>query len=99
MTRAGIADRLPPRVLRRAVFVTSAPERDADFEAAFKDRFGRTPDPYARLGYQAMQRLLQAIQDAGGRAHLRRVVAERYFKLPPVPRDFRVISSPASRRR
>ena len=99
LTRAGIADRLPPRVLRRAVFATSAPERDADFEAAFKQHFGRTPDPYALLGYQAMQRVLQAIDDAGGRAHLRSVVADRYFQLPPVNHAFRLISSPASRRR
>src|SRR5262245_30287335 len=99
LTRAGIADRLPPRVLRRAVFVTSAAERDVDFEASFKERFGRTPDPYALLGYQAMQRLLKAITDAGGRAHLRTAVADRYFKLPAVSPDFRVISSPASRRR
>ena len=84
LVRAGIAGRLPPRVRRRAVFATSAPERDADFEAAFKQHFGRTPDPYARLGYQAMQRVLKAIGDAGGRAHLRSVVADRYFQLPPV---------------
>ncbi len=99
LTRAGIAGRLPPRVLRRAVFVTSAPERDTDFEAAFEERFGRTPDPYALLGYQAMQRVLRAIADAGGRAHLRSVVAARYFRLPDVSHAFRLISSPASRRR
>jgi hypothetical protein len=98
LTRAGIADRLPRRVLRRAVFATSAPERDAEFEAAFKQHFGRTPDPYALLGYQAMQRVLKAIEDAGGRAHLRSVVADRYFQLSPVSKDFRLISSRALRR-
>jgi len=98
LTRAGIADRLPPRVLRRAVFATNAPERDAEFEAAFKQQFGRTPDPSALLGYQAMQRVLQAIEAAGGRAHLRSAVADRYFQLPPVSHAFRLISSPASRR-
>jgi branched-chain amino acid transport system substrate-binding protein len=99
LTRAGIADRLPKRVLRRAVFATSAPERDADFEAAFKEQFGRTPDPYALLGYRAMQRVLQAIEGAGTRAHLRSVVAKRYFRLPAPDHGFRLLSSPASRRR
>ena len=69
------------------------------FEAAFKERFGRTPDPYALLGYRAMQRVFQAIENAGSRAHLRSVVGERYFQLEPVSHAFRLISSPASRRR
>jgi branched-chain amino acid transport system substrate-binding protein len=99
LTRAGIAAELPRRVLRRAVFATSAPERDPDFTAAFKQQFGRTPDPYAVLGWEAMRRVLQAIEDAGPRAHLRRVVGERYFALAPVDHGFRLVSSPASRRR
>ncbi len=99
LTRAGIAAKLPRRVLRRAVFSTSAPARDATFEAAFKQQFGRTPDPYAILGWEAMRRVLQAISHAGPRAHLRRVVIERYFALPPVSHGFRLVSSPASRRR
>jgi branched-chain amino acid transport system substrate-binding protein len=99
LTRAGIAAELPRRVLSRAVFSTSAPERDASFDAAFKQQFGRTPDPYAVLGWEAMRRVLQAIADAGPRAHLRRIVIERYFALPPVSHGFRLISSPASRRR
>jgi branched-chain amino acid transport system substrate-binding protein len=99
LTRAGIAAALPRAVRRRAVFATSAPERDADFAAAFKQQFGRTPDPYAILGWEAMRRVLQAIEDAGPRAHLRRIVIERYFALPPASHGFRLISSPASPRR
>jgi branched-chain amino acid transport system substrate-binding protein len=99
LTRAGVADALPRRVLRRAVFSTSAPKPDRDFDAAFEQRFGRTPDPYAVLGWEAMRRVLQAIADAGPRAHLRRIVIQRYFALPPAEHGFRLISSPASRRR
>jgi branched-chain amino acid transport system substrate-binding protein len=99
LTRAAIADKLPRRVRRRAVFATSAPARDPGFEAAFEQQFGRTPDPYAILGWQAMRRVLEAIADAGPRAHLRRIVIERYFALPPASHGFRLISSPASRRR
>jgi branched-chain amino acid transport system substrate-binding protein len=99
LTRAGIARRLPRSVRRRALFATSAPERDPAFEAAFEQQFGRKPDPYAVLAYTAMQRVLRAIADAGPRARLRPVVAERYFALPPVSHRFRLVSSPASRRR
>jgi branched-chain amino acid transport system substrate-binding protein len=99
LTRAGIAAELPRRVLRRAVFSTSAPARDASFDDAFKQQYGRTPDPYAVLGYEAMRRVLQAIADAGPRARLRRIVIQRYFALPPVSHGFRLVSSPASRRR
>jgi branched-chain amino acid transport system substrate-binding protein len=99
LTRAGIAARLPPSVRRRAVFATGAPERDPAFEAAFEQRFGRPANPYAVLAYTAMQRVLRAVADAGPRARLRSVVAERYFALPPVSHRFRLVSSPASRRR
>jgi branched-chain amino acid transport system substrate-binding protein len=93
LTRAGLARLLPPAVRRRSIFVSSAPEPGStaelrDFERAFADEFGRAPDPYAVLGYRAMRRVLQAIAGAGPRAHLRRVVAERYLALPPAETGF-----------
>jgi branched-chain amino acid transport system substrate-binding protein len=91
LTRAGIADMLPRAVRRRSVFVSSAPppRQDLEFESAFEEEFDRTPDPYAVLAWRAMRRVLQAIEDAGPRGRLRRVVAERYFALPEPPFAFR----------
>jgi hypothetical protein len=88
LTRAGIAARLPRAVRRRSVFITSAPARDRTFEDAFQAQYGRRPDRYARLGYQAMQRVLQAIEAAGPRARLRRVTIARYLALPAPSTEF-----------
>jgi ABC-type branched-subunit amino acid transport system substrate-binding protein len=90
LTRAGIAERLPASVKRRAVFVSSAPEPGSSeelrtFEDAFQASFGHRPDPYAVLAWRAEKRVLEAIGAAGNRANLRRVVVERYMdlSLPP----------------
>jgi ABC-type branched-subunit amino acid transport system substrate-binding protein len=90
LTRAGIASALPRAVRRRSVFVTSAPRpgTNRDFEDAFEAEFGRTPDPYAALAWEAMRRVLDAIEAAGPHARVRRVVIERYFALPPVSERF-----------
>jgi branched-chain amino acid transport system substrate-binding protein len=93
LTRGGLGRLLPASVRRRSIFVSSAPRPGStaelrDFEAAFKQEFGRAPDPYAVLAYRAMRRVLEAIGDAGGRARLRRVVAERYLALPPAETGF-----------
>jgi ABC-type branched-subunit amino acid transport system substrate-binding protein len=93
LTRAGLARRLAPAARRRAVFVTSAPEPASSselraFEGAFEEAFERAPDPYATLAWQGMRRVLDAIAGAGRRANLRRVVAERYLALPPLPDGF-----------
>jgi ABC-type branched-subunit amino acid transport system substrate-binding protein len=90
LTRAGIASALPRAVRRRSVFVTSAPPpgTNRDFEDAFEAEFGRTPDPYAALAWEAMRRVLDAIEAAGPQARLRRVVIERYLALPPVSERF-----------
>jgi len=93
LTRAGLARRLAPAARRRAVFVTSAPEPGSSselraFEGAFEEAFERAPDPYAALAWQGMRRVLDAIAGAGRRANLRRVVAERYLALPPLPDGF-----------
>jgi branched-chain amino acid transport system substrate-binding protein len=100
LTRAGIADALPRAVRRRSVFVSSAPppRQDLAFESDFEEEFGRTPDPYAVLAWRAMRRVLQAIEDAGPRARLRRVLAERYFALPEPAFAFRAFRLSDGRR-
>jgi branched-chain amino acid transport system substrate-binding protein len=93
LTRGGLGRLLAPGVRRRSVFVTSAPKPGSTpelraFEQAFRDEYGRAPDPYAVLAYRAMRRVLEAISDAGARARVRRVVAERYLALPPAETGF-----------
>ena len=93
LTRAGLVRRVSPAARRRSVFVSSAPEPGSSaelrsFEAAFESEFGRAPDPYAVLAWRAMRRVLEAIEAAGRRANLRRVVVERYLALPPPPERF-----------
>jgi branched-chain amino acid transport system substrate-binding protein len=95
LTRAGIAGRLAPAARRRAVLVSSAPEPGStpelrEFEAAFAERFGRRPGPYAVLGHEAMRRVLEAMNRAAPRANLRRVVIGAWFDLPPVEKRFTV---------
>jgi branched-chain amino acid transport system substrate-binding protein len=93
LTRAGLADRLSPAARRRAVMVSSAPEPGStpelrEFESAFEATFGRRPDPYAVQGWTAMRRVLEALDRAGNRSNLRRVVIGAYFDLPPAPAGF-----------
>ena len=93
LTRAGLAERLTGAARRRAVLVSSAPEPGStgelrEFEDAFAAQFGRRPDPYAVLAWQAERRVLDAIRAAGSRANLRRVVVERYMELPAVTGAF-----------
>jgi branched-chain amino acid transport system substrate-binding protein len=104
LTRAGLAGRLTPAALRRAVFVSSAPEPGSTaelraFEAAFEEEFGRPPDPYAVLAWQGTRRVLDAIEAAGPRGRLRREVAERYLALPPLPDAFRAFRIRGGERR
>jgi ABC-type branched-subunit amino acid transport system substrate-binding protein len=49
------------------------------FEAAFRERFGRDPGPYAAIGYEAMRSVLAAIVRAGERAGTRQAVIDAYF--------------------
>ncbi len=86
LTRAGVAELLPPAARRRAVFVSSAPRPGSTpeltrFEQAFVQEYGRTPDPYAVLGYRAMNRVLDAIELAGPRANVRRAVVDAVGEL------------------
>jgi ABC-type branched-subunit amino acid transport system substrate-binding protein len=96
LTRAGLQDRLSRSARRRAVFVTAAPEPGStaelrEFEAAFEEQFQRAPDPYAVLAWRATRGILDALEAAGSRANLRRVVAERFLARPPRPEPFRAI--------
>ncbi len=93
LTRAGLPGRLDPAALRRAVFVSAAPEPGSTpelrtFEQAFEAAFDRRPDPYAVLAWEGTRRVLEAITDAGDQGRLRRVVAERYLALPPPEEAF-----------
>jgi branched-chain amino acid transport system substrate-binding protein len=93
LTRAGLADRLPPAARRRAVMVSSAPEPGStpeltEFEVEFEAEYGRPPGPYAALGWIAMRRVLEAIDGAQPRSNLRRVVIDAYRDLPPATTGF-----------
>jgi branched-chain amino acid transport system substrate-binding protein len=93
LTRAGVAGRLAPAARRRAVLVSSAPEPGStpelrEFEAAFAAEFGRRPGPYAVLGYEAMVRVLEAMDRAGRRSNLRPEVIGAWFALPPAAEAF-----------
>lgn len=92
LTRAGLAGLLAPAARRRAVMVSSAPEPGTypGFERAFEEQYGREPDPYAVLGWLAMRQVLAALERAGPRANLRRVVIERYFELEALSKPFSV---------
>jgi branched-chain amino acid transport system substrate-binding protein len=95
LTRAGLPGRLAGAARRRAVFVSSAPEPGSTaelraFELAFEQQFGRRPDAYAVLAWRATRRVLEAIAAAGGRANVRRVVAEHYLALSPPDEGFTV---------
>ena len=84
LTRAGVAERLGGAGRRSAVFVSAAPEPGSTpelrrFEAAFRERFGRAPGPYAALGHEAMRSVLAAIVAAGDRAGTRQAVIDAYF--------------------
>ena len=96
LTRAGVQERLPPD--RRAVFVTSAPEPGSTpelqaFEAAFRERFGRAPSPYAAVGYEGMRSVLAAIDHAAPRSGVRARVIEAFVADLPRPHPYRWVSS------
>ncbi len=66
------------------MLVSSAPEPGSTpalrrFEAAFRERFGRDPGPYAAIGYESMRSVLAAIASAGERAGSRQAVIDAYF--------------------
>ena len=66
------------------MLVSAAPEPGSTpqlrrSQAAFRERFGREPGPYAAIGYEAMRTVLAAIAAAGERANGRQAVIDTYF--------------------
>jgi branched-chain amino acid transport system substrate-binding protein len=59
------------------------PPPDTGFAKAFRERFGREPGPWAEYGYDAMRRVLKAIDDAGMHGNDRREVVDAYLRLGP----------------
>jgi branched-chain amino acid transport system substrate-binding protein len=84
ITRGEISRELSAAARRRAVFVSSAPELGStpalrEFEAKFREHFGRAPGPYGAIGYEAMRSVLAAIAAAGDDAGRRQAVIDAYF--------------------
>jgi branched-chain amino acid transport system substrate-binding protein len=65
----------------RTTVVGPAPA-PARLAAAFEHRFGRRPGPWMADGYEAMRRVLQAIDQAGSRGNDRRAVVAAFLALP-----------------
>lgn len=63
--------------------IVGPPPPDARFVAAFDERFGRKPGPWAAYGYEAMRRVLHAISVAGSRGNDRRAVVDAYLRQGP----------------
>lgn len=84
----GLADDGVARALGPAAAVTTVvgpPPPDPALRTAFERRFGRDPGPWAAYGFDAMRRVLRAIEAAGGRGNDRRAVVEAYLALAPPP--------------
>jgi ABC-type branched-subunit amino acid transport system substrate-binding protein len=93
LTFAGIEGRLSRAARRRAVLMSSAPAPGStpqlrDFAARFRERYGRTPGPYAVLGYRAMGGVMDAVGRAGDRAGYRQTVIDEYFSSAAAPPPF-----------
>ena len=86
LARTDLASRLSARAARRTSFVVFAPDPAADpaFADAFRERFGRAPGPYARVGYDAMRDVIAAIDDSDRGGRDRAAVAEAYFAANPI---------------
>jgi ABC-type branched-subunit amino acid transport system substrate-binding protein len=90
VVRAGVADRLSAAARRRAALVSSAPisggsAEQRAFEATFRREFGRTPGPYAAVGYEAMRSVLGALVRAGNGANKRQRVIDAFLTAPERP--------------
>lgn len=76
---------LPPAAARRTTLTSlslgaaaRSPQARA-FARAYRERYGRDPEPYAIYGYAAMKAVLAAIADAGNRANRRPDVVRAFF--------------------
>jgi branched-chain amino acid transport system substrate-binding protein len=77
-----------PANLQPRTFVTNPtldpklyPPAAQDFFKAYKQKYGKTPEPYAIYGYEAMQVALLAIQNAGDKGNDRQAVIDQFFKI------------------
>ena len=57
------------------------PPAAQDFFKTYKEKYGKTPEPYAIYGYEAMQVALLAIQNAGDKGNDRQAVIDQFFKI------------------
>ncbi len=74
-----------------ARFLTSAPAPDAEFDAAFRERFGRCATRFARLGHDAMAALIETIERLGDRARERLALAEAWLRDHRPPTAFELV--------
>ncbi len=77
-----------PSALQTRTFITNPtldpklyPPAAQDFFKTYKEKFGKTPEPYAIYGYEAMQVALLAIQNAGDKGNDRQAVIDQFFKI------------------
>jgi branched-chain amino acid transport system substrate-binding protein len=77
-----------PASLQARTFITNPtldpklyPPAAQDFFKTYKQKFGKTPEPYAIYGYEAMQVALLAIQNAGDKGNDRQSVIDQFFKI------------------
>ena len=77
-----------PAALQARTFITNPtldpklyPPAAQDFFKTYKEKFGKTPEPYAIYGYEAMQVALLAIQNAGDKGNDRQAVIDQFFKI------------------
>lgn len=78
---ADTAERM--RITSPSLVSALRPGAARDFRAAFVDRFGREPQPYAVYGYEAMRAALAAVAGAGDEGNRRAAVTEAFFALGP----------------
>jgi len=57
------------------------PPAAQDFFRTYRQKFGRTPEPYAIYGYEAMKLALLAIQNAGDKGNDRQAVIDAFFNI------------------
>ncbi len=57
------------------------PESGQEFFRKYKEEYGKTPEPYAIYGYEAMNVALQAIELAGDKGNDRQAVIGAFFKI------------------
>lgn len=82
----GLADDHVAAGLGAAAAVTTIvgpPPPGERFGRDFDERFGRQPGPWAAYGYEAMRRVLGAIDLAGSRGNDRRAVVDSYLRMGP----------------